>query len=148
MIGFGFEAFLNATPFGEHMTTHLAWTDDDTYSFNLILTEWARKGFEGELDVNHMDSGFVSITTQNWISGNAPFVQFELHKLRGKGGWFGRQKAKWLVRLYSCESYDGAFAGMHGCVDGWSMLAALDRAMLDVGYGFRSQSVLEDYFEK
>jgi hypothetical protein len=71
----------------------------------------------------------------------------EIHKIKGKKYFFGWQRTRWVIRLFSCESYDGAFSVMHGCATSWNMTAALNMAMLDVGHGFMSRSSLEDYFE-
>lgn len=125
---------------------HLPFSDMDMHGLDMILHEWAKKGFEGEVETRNAQAGCISITTRNWTKNGCPFVTMELHKLRGKRGFFG-QKSKWIVRLYSCESLSGLYAQMHGCVEGRNMLHAFDLAMVDVGYGFRSASRLEQYFE-
>lgn len=127
------------------MSTHLAWNETDRRFLNEILNHWASKGFEGELDVANVEYGFISITTRNWAPDDGSFVRMELHKLIGEKGFFGR-KTNWVVRLFSCASYEGAFPVMHGCVCASSTFLALDRAALDAGNGFMSASRLEDYF--
>ncbi|MBU0593853.1 MAG: hypothetical protein KKH74_08975 [Gammaproteobacteria bacterium] len=128
------------------MSTHLIWTDSDTKLLNDILNNWAKSGFEGELDTQSVDEGIVAITTRNWIQVGAPFVTMEIHKIRGKITFFGGQKTQWVIRLFSCESYDRAFSVMHGCATGRNLPTALKIAMLDVGHGFASTSSLESYF--
>jgi hypothetical protein len=129
------------------MSNHLAWTDFDMHYLNGALNDWAKKGFEGELETREAESGVVAITTRNWTSKGAPFVTMEIHKLKGKNYFFGWQRTRWVIRLFSCESYERAFSVMHGCATSWNMTAALNMAMLDVGHGFISRSSLEDYFE-
>jgi len=129
---------------------HLSWTEKDESGLKIILEKWSRNGFEGEVNLGNLAEGYASITTRNWAARAAKhgsFVTMEVHKLRGKKGFFGT-KTKWVVRQFSCESYDGVFPVMHGCAEGHNILSALAQAMLDVGYGFMSRSRLEVYFEK
>lgn len=121
---------------------HLPWTDVDLNGLKLVLEEWARKGFEGDLDRRSLDNGFVTITTKNWLPGRQSFVMMELHKLDGGKGWFGR-KTNWVVQLYSCHNIEGALASRQGCVGGRSVLSALDNGLNDVGKGFVSNATLE-----
>ena len=121
---------------------HLPWTDVDLNGLKLVLEEWSRKGFEGDLDRRSLDSGLVTITTKNWLPSHPGFVMMELHKLDSGKGWFGR-KTNWVVQLYSCYNMEGALAIRQGCVNGQSILGALDNGLNDVGNGFLSTASLE-----
>jgi len=124
---------------------HIAYDNKDLYCIDLIFKEWSKKGMVGSVDKSHFKQGFVSISTTNWKKNDGSYVTMELHKLKGEKGFFG-QKTNWVVRLLSVPSKSSSSVTTHGCVDGRNQLAALDRALLDVGYNFMSQTKLEDYY--
>lgn len=126
--------------------THLEWTDFDMHILEGILSDWEKRDFRGNLNLSTLGQGYLSITTANWHPSESPFVIMEVHKLRGNKRFWGGIKSRWVIRIQSCESYNGAFPIMHGCVDGPNMVMALDRAILDIGYGFSSTTRLEQYF--
>jgi len=125
---------------------HIAYDSKDMYGVDLIFKEWSRKGIVGEIDKRNANNGYISIATSNWNKNDGSYVIMELHKLRGEQGFFG-QKTNWVVRLLSSPSRDLSSITTHGCVEGRNQLAALDKALLDVGYNFMSRTRLEDYVE-
>jgi hypothetical protein len=94
---------------------HLPFDDSDFYSMKLVLEDWAKRGFDGDLNSTRAAAGYVSITTENWVPGQAPFLHFEIHKLKGKKRIFW-QGCNWVARIFTCDSRSGAFQKMHGCI--------------------------------
>lgn len=105
---------------------HLPFDDADFYSMKLVLEDWVKRGFDGDLDLDGAKRGYVLVTTENWVPGQGPFVYFEIHKLKGKKRlfWQGRN---WVARIFTCESRSGAFPTMHGCIgDEWTLISTLN----------------------
>lgn len=124
---------------------HIAYDEKDLYGIDLIFKERSKKDMVGSVDKSHSQQGYVSISTANWKKNDGSYVTMELHKLHGEKGFFGQQ-TNWVVRLLSAPSKNSSSVITHGCVDGRKQLGALDRALLDVGYNFMSQTKLEDYY--
>ncbi|MDC1368812.1 hypothetical protein N8290_04565 [Pseudomonadales bacterium] len=126
---------------------HIAYDDQDLYDIDLIFKEWRRKGMVGSEDKSPYQQGYVSISTANWKKNDGSYVIMELHKIHGEKGLF-RSRKNWVVRLLSTPFNGSSSVTTHGCVNGRTQLAALDRALLDVGYNFMSQTKLEDYYTR
>lgn len=94
---------------------HLPFGDTDFYSMKLVLDDWVKRGFDGDLNLDGAKRGYVSIATESWVPEQEPFVYFELHKLKGKKRLFW-QGCNWVARIFTCDSRSGAFAKMHGCI--------------------------------
>ncbi len=126
---------------------HLPWDDSDFYGLKLVLEDWAKKGFEGELNTTAAMAGYVTVTTKEWTGNRTAFVMFELHKLKGKKRMFW-QGTHWASRMFTCQSRDGAFPAMFGCIGAPTLIYALQRSIDEAGSGMPSGSRLEQYYEQ
>lgn len=132
----------------EFQNNHLPFNDSDFHALKLVLEDWTKRGFNGELNLDGAEAGYVCITTENWVSSQDPFVHFEVHKLKGKKRlfWQGRN---WVARMFTCESRSGAFPKMHGCIGDEPTLIYTLNAVPKRGWtGFEYGSVfnLEDFY--
>lgn len=121
---------------------HLEWTDSDLNGLRLVLNEWTRKGFDGALDRKNIKDGYISITTNNWVNGQLPFVIIELHKLDGGEGLIYGRNAEWVVQILTCHNIEGALPIKHGCVVGRNILSALEKALVEIGNDYPTKTTL------
>lgn len=125
---------------------HLPWTDTDFYGMKLVLDDWARKGFTGELDRTSADFGFVTLITSDLAPDEGSYDMIEFHKLKGKKVLFW-QTTRWVARFFSCQSMSGAFPCMRGCIGAPTLIYALQKAARELSLGLLSVSELEDYYQ-
>ena len=125
--------------------SHQPWNETDMYGLKLVLDDWSKKGFIGELNNNGASAGYVSITTRDWTSDDGRYAMMELHKLKGKKVLLW-QTTQWAVRFFSCQSLHGAFPEMHGCIGAPTLILALQRAVDEIGHGVAGGSRLEQYY--
>jgi hypothetical protein len=95
---------------------HIAFDDVDFHGMKLVLEDWSKRGFNGDLNLDSAQRGYVTITTENWVPNHEdPFLSFEVHKLKGKKRLF-IQGTNWVARIFTCQSSKGAFPRVHGCM--------------------------------
>ena len=105
---------------------HLAYDETDFHGMKLVLEDWAKRGFTGDLNLDAAGRGYVTITTENWVPHHDdPFVSFELHKLKGKKRLFWQGK-NWVARIFTCQNLSGAFATMHGCLSASTLIFTMN----------------------
>lgn len=117
------------TPGEEHpafQSNHIAFDDTDFHGMKLALQDWSKRGFDGDLNLEAAARGYVTITCANWVPDHDdPFVSFEVHKLKGKKRLFW-QGTNWVTRIFTCQSRNGAFATMHGCVSASTLIYTMN----------------------
>jgi hypothetical protein len=127
---------------------HLPFDDSDFHALKLVLEDWTKKGFIGELNLDGAEAGYVSVTTENWVPGQDPFMSFEVHKLKGKKRLFW-QGYNWVARIFTCESRSGAFPKMHGSIGNEPTLIYTLNAVPNKGwngFAFGSRFDLEHFY--
>lgn len=124
---------------------HRPWSDVDFYGMKLILDDWSKKGFVGELDRSSSESGYVTLTTRNWEASDGTYVMIELHKLKGKKVLLW-QTTKWAARFFTCQSMHGAFPVMRGCIGAPTLIYALQYSSIEISHGIITSSKLEQYY--
>ena len=99
------------------------------------VDNWRSHGKHASCDITRSQEGVATVCLENLAAADGSLMVFEIHKL-GKRGLL-RNKAFWVVQLYSAVGPDGPFEG-RGCVWGKTCVSAIFDAHLDVKHGFLS----------
>ena len=96
---------------------HLPFSGSDLKLLRGYAELYQTRGINNILDAKTATKGYITITAKNWLPDfDAPFISFEIHKMRGKKVLFCRQTHYWLARVITSQNRNGAFAVDHGYI--------------------------------
>ena len=95
---------------------HLPYSSVDLDLLKGHAERWAQHGHKSSLSLETASQGFITITAKNWLDEfSAPFIRFEIHKIRGKKLLFWQTRI-WAVQVLTAQNGSGVFPVVHGCI--------------------------------